>query len=60
MNMTYIRVGFYFVAPLLGTIPGVEVDLEAMTILIHIESLAAGLAGSAIVTALVFKIWGKK
>jgi hypothetical protein len=60
MNPTYIRVAFYFLAPILGTLPGITVDMEAMTVLLNINTLMVGLTGSAAATGLVFKKWGKK
>ena len=60
MNPTYIRVAFYFLAPILGTLPGITVDMEAMTVLLNINMLMIGLTGAAAATGLVFKKWGKK
>lgn len=60
MNPVYIRVLFYFIAPLLGMLPGVTYAADAQQIIIDLETAAVGLAGSALLTGAVFGTWGKK
>ena len=60
MNPVYIRIALYFVAPLLGMLPGVTYAQEAGQIIIDIEAAAIGLAGSAVLTGAIFAKWGKK
>lgn len=60
MNPTYVRVALYFIAPLVGMLPGVVYDAAAQQIIIDLEAAAVGLAGSAVLTGAVFAKWGKK
>ena len=60
MNPVYVRVLFYFIAPLVGMLPGVTYAADAQQIIIDIETAAVGLAGSAVLTGAVFGKWGKK
>lgn len=60
MNPVYIRLVLYFVAPILGTLPGVSYDAAAQVIQISLETAAVGLAGSALFTGAVFAKWGKR
>lgn len=60
LNPTYFRVAFYFVAPMLGSIPGVTVDMVAGTILIDIDAFIGGLVVAATASGWVFGRWGKK
>lgn len=60
MNPVYVRVALYFIAPILGTLPGVVYDAAAQQIIIDIEAAAVGLAGSALLTGAVFAKWGKR
>lgn len=60
INPTYLRVGFYFIAPMLGTLPGVTVDMAQGTILIDIDTAIAGLVAAAAASGWVFGKWGKK
>lgn len=60
MNPVYIRVALYFLAPLLGMLPGVTYATDTAQIIIDIEAAAVGLAGSAILTGGIFAKWGKK
>ena len=60
MNPTYIRVALYFIAPILGTLPGVVYDAAAQQIIIDLETAAIGIAGSALLAGGVFGVWGKK
>lgn len=60
MNPTYVRVALYFIAPLVGMLPGVVYDAAAQQIIIDLEAAAVGLAGSAVITGAVFAKWGKK
>lgn len=59
MNSVYIRVAFFFVAPLLGMLPGVDYDGgKLITIDIEVASVGLGLALAAV--SGVFAKWGKK
>lgn len=60
MNPVYIRVLFYFLAPILGMLPGVTYDAAAQQLIIDLEAAAVSLAGSGLAAAAVFAIWGKK
>ena len=60
MNPTYVRVALYFIAPLVGMLPGVVYDAAAQQIIIDLEAAAVGLAGSAVLTGAVSAKWGKK
>lgn len=60
MNLVYIRVLFYFVAPILGMLPGVEYAADAGKIIIDLEAAAIGLAAAAGTSGAIFTIWGKK
>lgn len=60
INPTYLRVLFYFVAPMLGTMPGVTVDMNAGTVLIDIDTALAGIAAAAAASGWIFAKWGKK
>lgn len=60
MNPVYVRVLFYFIAPLVGMLPGVTYAADTQQIIIDIEVAAMGLAGSALLTGAVFGKWGKK
>ena len=60
MNPVYIRMVLYFLAPLVAMLPGVTYDPSAQTVLLSLDTIAMGLAGSAVFTGLVFTKWGKK
>lgn len=60
MNLVYVRVALYFLAPLIGMLPGVIYDAGAATIVIDIETAAMGIAASATVAGGMFAVWGKK
>jgi hypothetical protein len=60
MNPVYIRVALYFIAPVLGLLPGVTFDAAAGLLTIDLETAAIGLAGSALFAAGVFGKWGKR
>lgn len=60
INPTYIRVAFYFAAPLLGSIPGVDVDTTAGLITIDIDTFVAGIVVAAGASWGVFAKWGKR
>ena len=60
MNPVYIRVFLYFIAPILAMLPGVTYDADAQTVILHLDTIAIGLAGSALLSGAVFAKWGKK
>lgn len=60
MNPVYIRMMLYFLAPVVAMLPGVTYDAVAQTVILDIETIAIGLAGSALFTGAVFTKWGKK
>ena len=59
MNPVYIRMFLYFVAPVVAMLPGVTYDPVAQTVVLSLDTIAMGLAGSAVFTAGVFAKWGK-
>ena len=59
MNPVYVRMILYFLAPILAMLPGVEYDPQAQTIILSLDTIALGLAGSALFTGFVFAKWGK-
>ena len=60
INPTYLRVGFYFLAPMLASIPGVTVDAAAGLITIDIDTAIAAIVVGAAAAGGVFAKWGKK
>lgn len=60
MNPVYIRVALYFIAPILGTLPGVTYDSALHLITIDLETAAIGLAGAGVAVGAVFAKWGIK
>ena len=60
MNPVYIRVLLYFIAPLMGMLPGVTYDAAAQIITIDLETAAVGVAGAGVAVAAIFAKWGKK
>jgi hypothetical protein len=60
INPTYLRVGFYFLAPMLGSLPGVTVDLAQGLVTIDIDTAIAGIVAAAAASGWVFAKWGKK
>ena len=59
MNMVYVRVALFFLAPLLAMLPGVTYD-GSRFITIDLETAAIGITGAAVLVAGTFKKWGKK
>lgn len=59
MNPVYIRLVLYFIAPLIGTLPGVTFD-GAHLITIDLDTAAIGLAGAGVAVGAVFARWGVK
>lgn len=59
MNPVFFRMLFYVAAPLVATLPGVTFNADAGTVLIDIETAAAGLAIALTGVVAVFKKWGK-
>ena len=60
INPTYLRVGFYLLAPMLASVPGVSVDMMAGVVTIDIDTLLGGIAIGIAAGAGVFAKWGKK
>ena len=60
MNPVYIRIALYFVAPLLGMVPGITHDPGAGTLTIDIETALIGIATSGAVAAGIAAKWAKK
>lgn len=60
MNMTYLRVALYFLSPLIGLLPGVKLDQQAMTITIDLATAFVGISAAGGVSGLIFQRWGKK
>jgi len=59
MNAVYIRLALYFIAPLMGMLPGVTFD-GAHLITIDLETAALGLAGAGVAVSAIFAKWGVK
>ena len=59
MNPVYIRMFLYFVAPVVAMLPGVTYDPVAQTVVLSLDAIAIGLAGSTAVSMAVFAKWGK-
>jgi hypothetical protein len=60
MNMTYLRVALYFLAPLIGLFPGVKLDQQAMTVTIDLATAAIGVTAAGGISGAIFQRWGKK
>lgn len=60
MNPVYFRVLLYFIAPLMGMLPGITYDAAAQVITINLETAAVGIAGAGAAVVAVFAKWGKK
>lgn len=60
MNMVYIRVLIYFLAPLAALLPGVAYDQAAATVTIDLDMAAKGLGIACLAVAGLFAKWGKK
>ena len=60
MNPVYIRLALYFIAPLIGMLPGVTYDAATHILQVNLDTAAVGLAGSALFTGAVFAKWGTK
>lgn len=60
LNMTYVRVAWYFISPMLGALPGIDVDMDAGTILIDIDLALGGITAAAASSGWAFAKWGKK
>lgn len=60
INPTYLRVGFYLLAPMLASVPGVTVDMIAGTVTIDIDTLLGGIVVGSAAAVGVFAKWGKK
>ena len=60
MNPVYIRMVIYFIAPIIAMVPGVTYDASAQTVILDLNTIALGIAGSAAFTGAVFAKWGNK
>lgn len=60
LNPVYLRIVAYMFLPMLGTVPGVTVDLAQGIITIDIDTLLAGIAAGAVGAGAIFAKWGKK
>jgi hypothetical protein len=60
VNPIYVRVLFYFLAPILGMIPGIFYDPVMQTLLIDLEVAAVGIAGAGAAAGGVFAVWDRK
>jgi hypothetical protein len=58
--MVYVRVAIYFLAPLLGMLPGITYDAAAQVITIDLQTALIGLSGAGLVTGGIFAKWGIK
>lgn len=60
MNMVYVRLAAYFLAPVIAASGLGAVDIEAMTLTIDLERAAAAMAAGGASVAAIFATWGKK
>ena len=60
INPTYLRVAFYFLAPMLASLPGVTFDMAQGVVTIDIDTAVAGITAAAAASGWVFGKWGKK
>lgn len=60
MNPVYIRLALYTLAGSLAALGVGTFDAEAGTLTLDLNQMATVLAGSSVVTGVVFAIWGKK
>ena len=60
INPVYARMAVYVFAPMLGTLPGIDVDMAAGVITIDIDAALAGIAAGIAASGWVFGRWGKK
>ena len=58
MNMTYLRVAYYFLSPILASLPGVT--LHEYVVTIDLEQVAAGISLAGLTSGAIFAKWGKK
>lgn len=60
INPVYARMAVYVFAPMLGTLPGVTVDMAAGLITVDIDAALAGIVAGVAASGWVFSKWGKK
>lgn len=60
INPVYLRLASYIFLPMLGSLPGVTVDMVAGIITIDIDALLAGIAVGIAGSGAIFAKWGKK
>jgi hypothetical protein len=60
INPVYGRLAAYIFLPMLGTVPGVTVDMAAGVITIDIDAAIAGVALGIAASGGIFAKWGKK
>ncbi len=60
INPVYLRLASYVFLPMLGTLPGVTVDMTAGLVTIDIDTLLAGIGAGIVGSAAIFAKWGTK
>lgn len=60
INPVYLRLASYIFLPMLGTLPGVTVDMAAGIVTIDIDTLLAGIAVGIAGSGAIFAKWGTK
>lgn len=60
MNMVYVRLAAYFLAPVLAATGLGSIDTDAMTLTIDLERAALAVTAGGVSVAAIFAKWGKK
>ena len=60
INPVYLRLASYIFLPMLGTLPGVTVDMVAGVITVDIDTFIAGVLAGVLASGGIFAKWGKK
>ena len=60
INPVYLRLVSYIFLPMIGTLPGVTVDMAQGIVTIDIDTLLAGIAAGIAGSGFIFAKWGKK
>lgn len=60
INPVYARLASYIFLPMLGTLPGVTVDMAAGIITVDIDTAIAGVGAGIAASGAIFAKWGKK
>lgn len=60
INPVYLRLASYIFLPMIGTLPGVTVDMAQGIVTIDIDTLLAGIAAGIAGSGFIFAKWGSK